>query len=94
MLCLMLDTQTALEDVVSDTARGPYPRLSPAAVERAKTKLDVAELDTIATALGFSRMNFWRVRHGLFDIRYSHALRVAQLLDMPIDEVFDGGRDA
>lgn len=76
---------------MGDTAKGPYPRLSPAAVERAKTRLGITELDSLGTALGFSRPGFWRVRRGLFDIRYSHALRIAGRLGWPVHEVFETG---
>lgn len=91
ILCYMLDTQTRPEGLVDDTANGPYPRLTPTAVERAKTLLGITEIGELAEALGFSRMNFWRVRRGLYDIRYSHARRVADQLNMPLDQVFHGG---
>lgn len=79
---------------MSDTARGPYPRLSAAAVERAKTKLGITELDSLGTALGFSRPGFWRARQGLLDIRYSHALRIANRIGWPVSRVFEDGDDA
>jgi hypothetical protein len=97
MPAITCDAHTAQESVVSDAARGPYPRLTPTAVERAKAKLGISDLDTLATALGFSSMGFYRARVGLFDIRYSHALRVAKQLGWPLARVFDniaGGSDA
>jgi hypothetical protein len=39
-------------------------------------------------------MNFWRVRVGTYDIRYSHALRIAKKLEWPLTRVFEGGNDA
>lgn len=96
MLCLMPDTQIAPAEIAGDTTLGPYPRLTPAAVDRAKTRLGITELDSLGTALGFSRMGFWRARFGQFDIRYSHALRVARRIGWSIDRCFDlpEGRDA
>jgi hypothetical protein len=89
----MLDTQMA-ESLTSDAGRGPYPRLTPAAVERAKDRLGINDLATLGAALGFSRQTFWRARGGDHDISYSHAKRIAKRLGMPLDEVFEGGRDA
>jgi hypothetical protein len=80
--------------VVRDVARGTYPRLSQAAVERAKSRLGISDLTSLAVALEFSQMNFWRVRVGTYDIRYSHALRVAKKLEWPLTRVFEGGQDA
>lgn len=79
---------------MSDTADGPYPRFSPAAIERAKTVLGITDMDSIGDALGFSRMNFWRARCGKHDPRLSHARRIADQLGMSLDQVFDGGTDA
>lgn len=56
--------------------------------------LGTRNLGRLADELGFSRMNFWRVRHGLFDIRYSHAPRVAEWLGWPAECVFEDGVDA
>lgn len=95
MLCLMLDTQMAPEDVVSDTAPGPYPRLSAAAIERAKISLGISDLTSLGSALGFNgRMTFWRARRGDYDISYAHAQRIADLIGMPINDVFEGGSNA
>lgn len=85
----MLDTQARPEGIVGDTATGPYPRLSPAAIERAKTVTGISDIDSLGTELGFSRMNFWRARCGKHDIRYSHAKRIADQLGMPLDKVFE-----
>jgi hypothetical protein len=91
----MLDTQTRPEGVMADTASGPYPRLTPAAIERAKTVLGIADLTTLGAALGFNgRMTFYRARRGDYDISYAHAKRIADQLGMPLDQAFDGGTDA
>jgi hypothetical protein len=91
----MLDTQTRPEDVVSDTDPGPYPRLTPAAVERAKVRLGIRDLKTLGTALGFNgRMTFYRARNGNYDIPYSHAQRIARQIGMTVEQAFDGGCDA
>jgi len=76
---------------VADTATGPYPRLSTAAVERAKTRLNISDIDALGQELGFSRQSFWRVRRGQFDIRLSHALKVADRIGLPLHRVFEGG---
>lgn len=89
MLCLMPDTQIAPTGIAGDTTLGPYPRLNPAAVDRAKTRLGITEIGSLGTALGFSRMGFWRVRYGQFDISYSHVLRVAAQLGWTVDRCFD-----
>jgi hypothetical protein len=91
---MMPDTLTQLDPITDDSFRGTYPRLSPAAIKRAKSLLGTRNLGRLADELGFSRMNFWRVRHGLFDIRYSHALRVAERLGWPVECVFEDGNDA
>lgn len=88
----MLDTQTADElpvGISGDTQLGSYPLLRGAAVERAKTKLGIEDLNTLAGALGFSRQSFWRVRRGEFDIPLSHSLRIARLLGWPLGRCFD-----
>jgi len=90
----MLDTQMKPEGIAADTADGPFPRLTTAAIERAKGRLGVTDIESLGAALGFSRMNFWRVRRGLYDIRYSHAKRVADQCGLPLTETFEGGRDA
>jgi hypothetical protein len=91
----MLDTQTRPEMNVGDTASGPYPRLSRAAIKRAKERLGISDLTGLSAALGFNgRMTFWRARHGKYDISYAHAQRIARQLDMPIGDVFEGGSDA
>jgi predicted transcriptional regulator len=84
----MLDTQ---EGIRTDTKRGAYPRLTPAAIERAKTVLNISDLDSLGEALGFSRPGFWRARHGHYDPRLSHARRIARQLGMPLNEVFEDG---
>jgi hypothetical protein len=94
IVCLMLDTQTKPEGITADTPEGPFPRFSSAAIERAQALLGISDLDSLGSALGFSRMNFWRARVGKHDIRYSHARRIADQLGMPLDEIFDGGTDA
>lgn len=88
----MLDTKDP-QGVSTDTAPGPHPRFTTAAIERAKTSLGITDLDSIGAALGFSRMNFWRARRGDYDPRLSHARRIANQLDMPLDDVFDRGSD-
>jgi hypothetical protein len=95
MLRIVLDTEIAPQGITSDTATGPYMRLTPAAVERAKTKLGVDSVDDLWQELGFSsRMTFWRARRGLYDIRLSHALSVASLIGWPLSRVFKGPADA
>jgi hypothetical protein len=89
----MLDTNES-PGVITDTIRGPHPRFTAAAIERAKTIFGITDLDSIGAALGFSRMNFWRARRGDYDPRLSHALRIAERLDMPLKVIFEGGRDA
>lgn len=79
---------------MSDTARGPYPRLTPAAVERAKTVTGISDIDALGRELGFSRMTFWRARHGLYDIRLGHALRIARKIGWPLHRVFEDATDA
>lgn len=74
---------------MADTPRGPFPRLNPAAVERAKTWLDITDIDALGKELGFSRQSFWRVRRGEYDIRLSHALTVAERLQIPLYQAFD-----
>ncbi len=91
MLCIVPDTQTVQEVIVADTADGPYPRLTAAAVERAKTRLNIIDIDALGQELGFSRQSFWRVRRGQLDIRLSHALRVANAIGWPLHRVFEGG---
>ena len=95
MSAITSDVPTDVESVIS-AARGPYPRLTPAAVERAKTKLGTSEINALGAKLGFSEMTFYRLRVGLFDIRYSDALRVAAELNWPVARCFDnlGGRNA
>lgn len=78
---------------MSDTARGPYPRLTPAAVELAKTRLGITNLKRLGEALGFTgRMTFYRLRHGEYDISYAQALHIADLIGLPLNEVFTGGQ--
>ena len=75
----------------------PYPRLTPAAVERAKTRTGVTDIDALWQELGFSsRMTFWRARRGLYDIRLGHAQQIADKLGWPLTRVFDrqAGTDA
>lgn len=79
---------------MSDTVRGPHPRFSPAAVERAKAKFGTSEISKIGDLLGYSRPGFHRARTGKQDTRLSHAKRIAKQLDMPIDDVFVDGTDA
>lgn len=74
----------------SDTAPRLYPRLTAAAVERAKIRLNITDIDALARRLGFSRQSFWRVRRGQYDIRLSHALRVAGVIGWPLHRVFEG----
>ncbi|GLW32239.1 hypothetical protein Areg01_51780 [Actinoplanes regularis] len=72
-----------------------HPRLSDAAIERAKTVLNIPDVDGIATALGFSnRATLWRARTGKSPIRLAHARQISQTIDMPLDEVFEDGTDA
>jgi hypothetical protein len=66
-------------------------RLTAAALEHAKSHLGVGSVDDLWQRLGFSsRMTFWRARRGLYDIRLSHALAIAELLDWRLSEVFEG----
>jgi hypothetical protein len=84
-MSITLDTT----DVSVDTRRGNHPRITETAIERAKTKLGVHDLDAIAGALGFnSRMTFWRTRVGLTPVRLSDAQRIARQLGMRIEDVF------
>lgn len=76
--------------ITSDTASGPYMRLSAAAVEHAKTKLGVDGVDDLCRELGFtSRQTFWRARRGHYDVRLSHAYAIAERLSWPISRVFE-----
>jgi hypothetical protein len=93
-VCFMLDTKPAPERIRSDAQRGPHPRFSPAAVERAKTLFNTGDIDKIGTLLGFSRAGWWRARVGKADPRLSEARRVASRLGLSVDEVFEGGRNA
>jgi hypothetical protein len=77
-----------------DTATVPYPRLTAAAVERAKIRLNTSDIDALGQRLGFSRQSFWRVRRGQYDIRLSHALRVSDAIGWPLHRVFEGGHGA
>lgn len=81
---------------MSDARPGPYPRLTAAAVERAKTRLGISKLERLGDALGFSYAGFHRVRQGQLNIRYSHALRVARQIGWPLSKTFElpGGPDA
>lgn len=80
---------------MADTANGPYPRLTDAAVERAKTRLGISELDALWKELGFSsRQSFWRARRGQYDIRLSHAWKVQHLISWPMHRIFEGGPHA
>jgi DNA-binding XRE family transcriptional regulator len=64
-------------------------RITPAAVERAKTRLGVGQIDDLAERLGFSRQTFWRLRRGEYDIRMSEARATAALVGWPIERVFE-----
>lgn len=77
-----------------DAPQGPHPRFSAAAIERAKDLLGITDIDKIGHALGYSRAGFYRARVGLTDPRLSDARRIARRLKMPVDEVFEGGRNA
>jgi DNA-binding XRE family transcriptional regulator len=90
MLGIVPDTQT----LMTDTAVGPYPQLTARAVERAKSRLGITDLEELASALGFSRQSFWRVRRGEYDIRLSHALTIANRIGLPLHKVFQGGPHA
>lgn len=90
----MLDTQERGADISSDTTIGPYPRLTAAAVERAKSRLKISDLDALARTLGFSRQTFWRVRNGQYDVRLSEALRVSRQCGLPLHKTFEGSRHA
>lgn len=85
----MLDTQIAPEGIKADAATGPYPRLLPAAVERAKALLGISDIDALGEQLGFSRQSFWRLRNGKHDVRLSRALEVAEAVDLPLHLTFD-----
>ena len=88
----MLDTQIPQVDIAPDTESGPHPRLTPAAIERAKEELGVEAVDDLWQKLGFSsRMTFWRARRGRYDIRLGHALTIADKLGWPLPQVFDNG---
>jgi hypothetical protein len=91
---IVLDTQTPTEGIMTDTDIGPYPRLTAAAVERAKTRLNISDIDALGQELGFSRQSFWRVRRGQYDIRLSHAWKVAERIGWPLHRVFEGGPHA
>jgi hypothetical protein len=92
MLCLMLDTQTRPVSITNDASDGPYPRITDAAIERAKTRLGIDDTGTLGIALGFSRQSFWRLRRGQLDVRYSDVLRVADKLGWAPARVFECGR--
>lgn len=91
----MLDTQEAEQPLRSDTHKRSYRQLTPAAIERAKNKLGVDNVDDLWQGLGFSsRMTFWRARRGQYDIRLSHALKVAETIGWPLSKVFQEADDA
>lgn len=90
----MLDTETEPEGIGADTPGGPYPRLGADAVERAKTRLGITDIGALGQHLGFSRMGFFRVRRGEQDVRLSHAFKIADQLDWPLDLIFERGTDA
>lgn len=69
-------------------------RLTPEAVERAKKKFGVDQVDDLWQKLGFnSRMTFWRARQGTYEPRLSHALAIADQLGWPLAKVFTAARD-
>lgn len=84
-MSISLDTA---EGIVGE-ATGPYARLTPLALEHAKSLLGITDLDALGAELGFSRQTFWRLRRGECDIRLSRAIAVAEKLRMPIHQVFD-----
>lgn len=95
MPAITADGQRTQDSINTDGARGTFPRLTPAAVDRAMAKLGITTIAGLQTRLGFSDMTFWRVRQGLYDIPYSHALRIARQLGWPLGRCFDnldGGR--
>jgi hypothetical protein len=100
MLCHMpaitSDGKASAEAITTDGIRGDFPRLTPAAVDRAMTRLSVSTIAGLQVRLGFSDMTFWRVRRGMYDIPYSHALRISRLIGWPLSRCFDnvGGTDA
>lgn len=95
MLRIVLDTETPPQGIRNDAATGSYLQLTPAAVERAKTTLGVDNVDDLWQGLGFSsRMTFWRARRGQYDIRLSHALKVAETIGWPLSKVFQEAGDA
>jgi hypothetical protein len=91
----MPDTKIQPEGITDDTVRGPHPRLSAVAIERAKTRLGAQDNDGLAAALGYSNsMALWRARVGKSPIRLAHARRIARTLKLPLDVVFEEGTDA
>lgn len=95
MLALMSITLDTRQGCEADTPRGVHPRLSDTAIERAKTVLGVQDADGIAAGLGFSnRATLWRARVGKTPIRLSDARRIASRLNLPLEQVFEGGDDA
>lgn len=89
-MCIRADTEQAAARIESDEQRtGPYRRLTDAAVERAKTRLNARGVDDLATKLGLgNRMVLWRARHGFYDIPLSRADAIAKLIGWPLSKVF------
>ncbi len=91
-MSITLDTRTGRE---ADTPQGVHPRLTDAAIERAKTLLNVQDIDGLAKALGFSnRATLWRARNGKTPIRLTDARRISRLVNLPLEQAFEGGDDA
>ena len=79
----------------ADTPRGVHPRLTDTAIERAKTQLGIDDMAGVAKALGYpNTMSLWRARVGLTPIRLSDARRIAERLNLSLDQVFEGGDNA
>lgn len=84
---IMPDTQVATIGIQEDTEH--RLRLTDAAIERAKRQLNIDGTDAVGEALGFSRMTFYRLRTGQYDIRLSRATAVAERIGWPINRVFE-----
>ncbi|WP_341720017.1 helix-turn-helix transcriptional regulator [Micromonospora sp. FIMYZ51] len=84
----MPDTLSADSGVTTDTHTPRY-RLTRAAAERARRKLGLRRLDSLATHLGISRSSFFRLLAGTYPISLNQAAAFADEIGWPITRVFE-----
>ncbi|MFC0504281.1 hypothetical protein [Micromonospora costi] len=84
----MADTQT-LERGITTDARARW-RLTDQALRRLKRVTGISSTDELGARLGFpSRMTWWRLRNGLYDIRMSEAQHLSDVAGWPISRMFE-----